>query len=51
MAFHVCLAVAAHVGWHLGSSGVEATLLTGQKLQREVCFKPPRGGLPGLPTG
>ena len=49
MAFHVLLAVASHFGWHLDNFDVEAAFLTGQKMQREVYFKPPKTGLPGLP--
>lgn len=51
MPFHVCQAVAAHFGWRLDSFDVEVALLTGQTMQREVYFKPPKDGVHGLPVG
>ena len=47
----VGLAIVAHFGWEFEGFDVEAAFLTGKKMSREVYFKPPKGGLPGLPAG
>ena len=48
---YVGLTIVAHFGWGFEGFDVEAAFLTGKKMQREVYFKPPKGGLPGLPPG
>ena len=48
---YVGLSIVAHFGWELEGFDVEAAFLTGNKMSREVYFKPLKGGLPGLPAG
>ena len=48
---NLLLALAAHFGWHLQSFDVESAFLTGRWMNREVYFRPPPEGLPGLPPG
>ena len=51
VAMNILLAIAAHFQWDLGSFDVESAFLTGRLMEREVYFRPPPEGLPGLPPG
>ena len=51
MPMMVLLGLAAHFHWKASAFDVEAAFLTGLGMKRELLFRPPAGGLPGVPAG
>ena len=47
----IVLSLAARFSWQICSFDVEAAFLTGRAMARDVYFRPPLGGLSGLPCG
>ena len=47
----VLLGLAAHFHWIACAFDVEAAFLTGLGMKREMLFRPPAGGLPGVKPG
>ena len=50
-ALHVSLSLAASKQWPIKIFDVKSAFLTGKETTREVCVRPPRCGLPGVPQG
>ena len=51
VAMHLVLAIAASKRWTVGTFDVSSAFLTGNDHERQLYFRPPKEGLPGVPDG
>ena len=51
VAMHLVFAIAASKRWTVGTFDVSSAFLTGNDHERQLYFRPPKEGLPGVPDG